>query len=494
MAMPLHNEQLFTKYAFARLRDIENSQQRAQLATMEKEAKWGRIAKWALGLAGAGTAGYVGTKAYQQYDKNKDRFHMEDTTNWEKPDAFWERKPAGNPVTSTSASNSPGSYNPEWIKRWFGDQPGQPVDPAISTFNQTGEPMQRTFFRAPSNLTKVPSDWRLESEGTAYGMPIRHYSAPAPASASLMQKGASFDKNAGLFDTLLRMGKTTARGIGADVSTGVTGNWGLGGLLKGVGRMLGAESDTVLRQGLNNSNFVRRGSTVGGKTMNTLEDMGEFMKGQNKTLEEAAGKAGKIFDETAEAWNQTRRYLDPSEMKHLNPGILQRAGQRLAHWGQKLTDMSDAGQAAYRRSLNANFGARSLGNQVLRKGIGFTSIAAPMGYVIGSEMSEPGTWWAAPGKLYGKAFEYGSIPGLLGTAAGGIGSLVEDTARTATIEGARMGSQITAGELANVGRKAYLAGLIDPDKLSYMVADRANRTIDAQLAAQNEAIDRVSNS
>jgi hypothetical protein len=354
--------------------------------------------------------------------------------------------------------------------------------------------MQRTFFRAPSNLTKVPSDWRLESEGTAYGMPIRRYSAPAPASASLMQKGASFDKNAGLLDTLLRMGKTTARGVGADISTGVTGNWGLGGLLKGVGRMLGAESDTVLRQGLNNSNFVRRGSNVGGKVMNTLEDMGDFMKSQNKTLEEAAGKAGKIFDETAEAWNQTRRYLDPSEMKHLNPGLLQRAGQRLAHWGQKLTDMSDAGQAAYRRSLNANFGARSIGNQVLRKGIGFTSVAAPMGYVIGSEMSEPGTWWAAPGKLYGKAFEYGSIPGLIGTAAGGIGSMVEDTARTATIEGARMGSQITAGELANVGRKAYLAGLIDPDKLSYMVADRANRTIDAQLAAQNESIDRVSNS
>ena len=524
MAMPLHNEQLFTKYAFARLRDIENSQQRAQLATMEKEAKWGRLAKWVLGLTGAGTAGYVGTKAYQQYDKNKDRFRMEDTTNWEKPTDFWNNPPTGNPAISTfnqpatpapdwlfnnkadpvaesrRTLASPGSYNPEWIKRWFGGQSERPVDPAISTFNSPGTSPQRTFFRVPSGVTKVPSDWRLESEGTAYGMPIRHYSAPAPApaqapaSASLMQKGASFDKNAGLFDTLLRMGKTTARGVGADVSTGVTGNWGLGGLLKGVGRMLGAESDTVLRQGLNNSSFVRRGSTVGGKTMNTLEDMGEFMKNQNKTLEEAAGKAGKIFDETAEAWNQTRRYLDPSEMKHLNPGMLQRAGQRLAHWGQKLTDMSDAGQAAYRRSLNANFGARSIGNQVLRKGIGFTSIAAPMGYVIGSEMSEPGTWWAAPGKLYGKAFEYGSIPGLLGTAAGGIGSMVEDTARTATIEGARMGSQITAGELANVGRKAYLAGLIDPDKLSYMVADRANRTIDAQLAAQNEAIDRVSNS
>lgn len=463
MAMPLHDEQLFTKYAFARLRDIENSQQRAQLATMEKEAKWGRIAKWALGLAGAGTAGYVGTKAYQQYDKNKDRFRMEDTTNWEKPTDFWN-------TPSSSAST---------------------LAPAAAP---AGSPQKRVSFRVPAGVTRVPSDWRLETEGTAYGMPIRRYSAPAPASASLMQKGASFDKNAGLFDTLLRMGKTTARGVGADISTGVTGNWGLGGLLKGVGRMLGAESDTVLRQGLNNSNFVRRGSNVGGKVMNTLEDMGDFMKSQNKTLEEAAGKAGKIFDETAEAWNQTRRYLDPSEMKHLNPGLLQRAGQRLAHWGQKLTDMSDAGQAAYRRSLNANFGARSIGNQVLRKGIGFTSVAAPMGYVIGSEMSEPGTWWAAPGKLYGKAFEYGSIPGLIGTAAGGIGSMVEDTARTATIEGARMGSQITAGELANVGRKAYLAGLIDPDKLSYMVADRANRTIDAQLAAQNESIDRVSNS
>jgi hypothetical protein len=292
----------------------------------------------------------------------------------------------------------------------------------------------------------------------------------------------------------MQVGKTTARGVGADISTGVTGNWGLGGLLKGVGRMLGAESDTVLRQGLNNSNFIRRGSNVGGKVMNTLEDMGTYMKDQNKLLEDAARKGGRIFDDAAEAWTQTRRYLSPAEMKHLNPGLIQRAGQRLAHWGQKLTDMSDAGQAAYRRSLNANFGKRSIGNQILRKGIGFTSVAAPMGYVIGSEMSEPGTWWAAPGKLYGKAFEYGSIPGLLGTAASGIGSMVENTARTATIEGARMGSQITAGELANVGRKAYLAGLIDPDRLSYMVADRANRTIDAQLAAQNEAIDRLSNS
>lgn len=413
---------------------------------------------------------------------------MEDTTNWEKPTDFWNNPPTGNPAISTI--NQPSAPAPDGLVSGL----GQKANPAISTFNQPGVPMQRTFFRVPSGVTKVPSDWRLESEGTAYGMPIRHYSAPAPAQAPLMQKGASFNKDAAWLGKLLQIGKTTARGVGADVATGVTGNWGLGGLLKGVGRMLGAESDTVLRQGLNNTNFIRRGSKVGGKVMDTLEDMGNFMKGQNKTLEEAAGKAGKIFDETAEAWNQTRRYLDPSEMKHLNPGLLQRAGQRLAHWGQKLTDMSDAGQAAYRRSLNANFGARSIGNQVLRKGIGFTSIAAPMGYVIGSEMSEPGTWWAAPGKLYGKAFEYGSIPGLLGTAAGGIGSMVEDTARTATIEGARMGSQITAGELANVGRKAYLAGLIDPDKLSYMVADRANRTIDAQLAAQNEAIDRVSNS
>lgn len=453
MAMPLHDEQLFAKYAFARLRDIENSQQRAQLATMEKEAKWGRAAKWLLGLAGAGTAGYVGTKAYQQYDKNKDRFRMEDTTSWEKPTDFWN-----NPPSSPAAT---------------------PV----------GLLQQRTSFRVPAGVTRVPSDWRLESEGTAYGVPMRRYSAPA--SASLMQKGASFDKNAGIFDTLLRVGKTTAKGVGADAASGLVGNWGLGGLLKGVGRMLGAESDTVLRQGLNNSNFIRRGSTVNGKVMNTLEDMGNFMKGQNKTLEEAAGKAGRIFDDTAEAWNQTRRYLSPDEMKHLNPGMLQRAGQRLAHWGQKLSDMADAGQSAYRKSLNANFGARSIGNQVLRKGIGFTSIAAPMGYMIGSEMTEPGTWWAAPGKLYNKAFEYGSLPGLLGTAAGGVGSMVEDTARTATIEGARMGSQITAGELANVGRKAYLAGLIDPDRLSYMVADRANRTIDAQLAAQNEAINRM---
>lgn len=484
MAMPLHDEQLFTKYAFARLRDIENSQQRAQFATMEKEAKWGRIAKWALGLTGIGAAGYAGTKAYQQYDKNKDRFRMEDTTNWEKPTDFWNNPPTGNPAISTI--NQPSAPAPDGLMSGL----GQKANPAISTFNSPGISPQRTFFRVPSGVTKVPSDWRLESEGTAYGMPIRHYSAPAP----LMQKGASFDKNAGLFDTLMRIGKTTARGVGADVATGVTGNWGLGGLLKGVGRMLGAESDTVLRQGLNNSNFIRRGSKVGGKVMNTLEDMGTYMKDQNKVLEEAARKGGRIFDDAAEAWTQTRRYLDPSEMKHLNPGFFQRAGQRLAHWGQKLTDMSDAGQAAYRKSLNANFGARTFGNQALRKGIGFTSIAAPMGYVIGSEMSEPGTWWAAPGKLYGKAFEYGSLPGLIGTAAGGIGSMVEDTARTATIEGARMGSQITAGELANVGRKAYLAGLIDPDRLSYMVADRANRTIDAQLAAQNESIDRLSNS
>jgi hypothetical protein len=69
---------------------------------------------------------------------------------------------------------------------------------------------------------------------------------------------------------------------------------------------------------------------------------------------------------------------------------------------------------------------------------------------------------------------------------------MEDTARTATIEGARLGSQITAGELANVGRKAYLAGLIDPDKLSHMVANKANETINTHLAAQNDAIDRVS--
>ena len=107
MAMPLHNEHLFTKYAFARLRDIENSQQRAQLATMEKEAKWGRLAKWVLGLTGAGAAGYVGTKAYQQYDKNKDRFRMEDTTNWEKPTDFWNTPPTSTSTPTSAASPAP---------------------------------------------------------------------------------------------------------------------------------------------------------------------------------------------------------------------------------------------------------------------------------------------------------------------------------------------------------------------------------------------------
>lgn len=454
MAMPLHDEQLFAKYAFARLRDIENSQQRAQLATMEKEASLGRIAKWALGLAGAGTAGYVGSNAYKQYKKNKKRFRMEDTTNWDKPEEFWNTPP----VPASDPSPAPAAA---------------PAD----------LPQQRVSFRAPAGVTRVPSDWRLESEGTAYGVPMRRYSAPAPApaSASLMQKGASFDKDAAWLGKLWQAGKTTARGIGADVSTGVTGNWGFGGLLKGIGRMLGAESETVLRQGLNNADVIRRGATVNGKTLDTLKDMGEFMKGQNKNLEEAAKGAGKIFDETAEAWNQTRRYLSPEEMSHLNPGMMQRVGQRLAHWGQKITDLSDAGQSAYRRSLNKNFGERTLGNQIWRKGIGFTSVATPMGYVVASEMAKPDEWWAAPGRWLGTAFEYGSLPGLAGTTAGKVGSAIENTTRTATIEGARMGSQITAGELANVGRRAYLAGLINPDKLSYMVADRANHMIDKQF-------------
>lgn len=446
MAMPLHNEQLFAKYAFARVRDIENSQQRAQLATMEKEAAIGSLAKWLLGAAGVGTVGYVGKKAYDQYQRSKKQFRPEDTSSWEKPNDFWNEAPTG--------TDTPGPAG------------------ALNVVDHS------KMFRVPEGMS-MPAGASPVLEGNAYG------------THRTLAKMASFDKNAGWWDTLFRMGKTTAKGVGADTVSGVTGNWGLGGLMKGVGRMLGAESDTVIRQGLDNAKILGRGAKVNGKTLKTLEDMGDYMKTQNKAMEEAARKAGRIYDDAAESWNQARRYLHPDEMKHLNQGFFGRLGQRFAHWGQKLTDMSDAAQAGYRKSLNANFGARSLGNQILRKGIGFTSIAAPMGYMLASETVGGDKAWAKPGQWYGKAFEYGSIPGLLGTAAGGVGSMMEDTARTATIEGARLGSQITAGELANVGRKAYLAGLIDPDKLSHMVADKANETINTHLAAQNDAIDRV---
>ena len=449
MAMPLHDEQLFAKYAFARLRDIENSQQRAQLATMEKEAAIGRVAKWLLGAAGAGAAGYVGRKAYDQYQRSKKQFRPEDTSSWGTPTEFWNAAPTG------AGAGTPGQ----------------------SGALNAAAPSQ--MFHVPEGMS-MPAGASPVLEGNAYGV------------HRTLAKTASFDKNAGLFDTIWRIGKTTTKGVGADAVSGVTGNWGLGGLMKGVGRMLGAESDTVLRKGLDNSKFLGRGAKVNGKTLNSFEEMGNYMKSQNKTMEEAARKAGRIYDDAAEAWNQTRRYLHPNEMKHLNQGFFGRMGQRFAHWGQKLTDMSDAAQAGYRKSLNANFGARTLGNQVLRKGIGFTSIAAPMGYMLASETVGGDQAWAKPGQWYGKAFEYGSIPGLLGTAASGVGTMMEDTARTATIEGARLGSQITAGELANVGRKAYLAGLIDPDKLSHMVANKANETINTHLAAQNDAIDRVS--
>ena len=460
MAMPLHNEHLFTKYAFARLRDIENSQQRAQFATMEKEAKWGRIAKWALGtagLAGVGLGTYGAYKHIKDHRKKHD-FEFPDTSSWDKPEDFWNTPtPGGGKEIPAGASKA------------------LTLGGEIPDFSPPSQDSSRRHFRVPSGVNKVPSDWQLEMQGEAHGVPMRRYSAPgAPTSAAVpMQKRAGIGSVA----------KAIGKGALADTVTGLFGTWGAGGLLKGLGRMLGAESKTALRQGTNNATLKHIGETVGDTVLDSTKTMGAYRKQQNKNMVAAAKEAAKqaldkktvakAFDAAGNEWNSTTRYMSPAEARELGKNQLSNVGQYLAYWGQKLTDLSDAGQHAYRKQLYEAAGNKTLGHAVARKAIGASSVALPVGYAVASEFQNPGTWWAVPGQYLSKAWDYMSLPGLASQAGSRVGKVLQDTTQKAMLDGMEAGVGITAGELANQGRLAYLGGLISPDKLSKEVHEQA---------------------
>lgn len=457
MAMPLHDEQLFAKYAFARLRDIENSQQRAQFATMEKEAKWGRIAKWALGttgLTGVGLGAYGAYKHIKDHRKKHD-FEFPDTSGWDKPEDFWNKSTTGDSKEIPAGASKALTLGGE-----------------LPDFSPASQDSNRSYFRAPGNMTKVPSDWRLEMQGSAYGVPMRRYSAPTSAAVPMQ-------KHAGAGDIAKAIGK----GAVADLATSLFGNWGLGGVLKGAGRMLGAESKTAIRQGTNNATLKHIGETVGNTVLDGAESMGTFMKGQNKSMVDAAKDAvkqsldnntvAKAFDASGNKWNSTRRYMSPSEARALGRHPISNVGQYLAYWGQKLTDLSDAGRHSYRKALYEAAGNHTLSNAFARKAIGASSLGLPIGYAVTSEFQDPGTWWAQPGQYLNKAWDYMSLPGLVSQAGQHIGKAVQDTTQQAMLDGMEAGAGITAGELANQGRMAYLGGLISPDKLSKEVLSQA---------------------
>jgi hypothetical protein len=460
MAMPLHDEQLFAKYAFARLRDIENSQQRAQIATMEKEAKWGRFAKWALGtagLAGVGLGTYGAYKHIKDHRKKHD-FEFPDTSSWDKPEDFWNK-----PTTGASKEIPAGASK------------ALTLGGELPDFSPASQESNHRYFRVPSGMNKVPSDWQLEMQGEAYGVPMRRYSAPsAPTSAAVpMQKRAGVGTVA----------KAIGKGALSDVTTSLFGNWGAGGILKGLGRVLGAESKTAIRQGTNNATLKHIGESIGDTVLDGTKTMSDFMKKQNDGMVNAAKDAvkqsvdnktvAKAFDATGNKWNSTRRYMSPAEARELGRHPISNIGQYLAYWGQKLTDLSDAGQHAYRKSLYEAAGNHTLGQAAARKAIGATSLGLPIGYAVASEFQDPGTWWAAPGQYLNKAWDYMSLPGLVSQAGQQIGRTLQDTTQQAMLDGMEAGVGITAGELANQGRMAYLGGLISPDKLSKEVLSQA---------------------
>ena len=423
----------FSNYVDSMLQYIGSCQMRQEQAGMEKEAFW-KAVRIGLGLGAAGGIGYGLTSLIQKgrrenWGRKKD-FVAPDTRQWETPDHFWLRQA-------------------EELK----DDPAYKAQPSATTTFRV--PAGTTTTALPANAEKVLS-------GKAYGVDRAVYRAPIEKSA---------------FKVVRQLGK----GLAADTVTGLAGTWGAGGLLKAIGKMLGAQTDVVARKGFDNANILRRGAQdiAEGGTKHLKASIDSL----NRKAKVNAKRAQQMYDK-ADSWQMTTRYMKPGNMR--DQGLLAGLGQRIAYAGQKLTDMSDAGQNWYRKGLAKDFGDKTLGNLALRKTIGATSVALPIGYGVASEFQEPGTLWAMPGQALGKAYMYSSLPGLLSQGGAAAGKALEGIADTATSEGARMGAHITAAELANAGRMAYLGGVINPARMSREIAARADAKIDERIATQRK--------
>lgn len=300
-----------------------------------------------------------------------------------------------------------------------------------------------------------PTDWFNASEKSANAVSLH-----------------MLTKQAGL-GTILR------KGLWTDTVSGLFGRFGLGGMTRTMGRMMGGGADDAIQHGLTGKIYKIGDVLPDGTKITSWDDIGGMIKRLNDPAQEAAAKAGKFWDDATEGFRRISVTRDGKQT-----GILSGLGQRLMQGGDKLIRWADRTEDAYRKALTARYGKAGWGHKFARGAIGATSMGVPIGYTVAAEMAPENTWWAYPGKLAGKAFEYITPLGLASKGMAAAGEKLTDTVQNATMEGARFGAEMTAAELANTGRGAYLMGAITPGKLSREVSRQANEKIDNILMMQ----------
>ena len=308
--------------------------------------------------------------------------------------------------------------------------------------------------------------YKVDTKG--WKKPTEWYNTPVK-SANAVAVGV-LTKQAGL--------GTLAKGLVADTAT-LFGRFGLGGMMRGTGRMLGGGADDAIQHGLTGKIFKIGDILPDGTEIKNWDDIGDVLKRLNDPLHDAAKNAGKFFDDATEGY---RRISVTRNGKQT--GLLSGIGQRLMKGGDWLIRQVDKADDAYRKSLVSRWGKNTWGHKLARGAMGASSMGIPIAYTMASEMAPENTWWAYPGKAVGKAFEYITPLGLASKGLTAAGEKLGETIQDATMEGARFGADMTAAELANTGRGAYLVGALSPGKLSREVSRQANEKIDQILMMQ----------
>lgn len=203
---------------------------------------------------------------------------------------------------------------------------------------------------------------------------------------------------------------------------------------------------------------------AGGKlgTAGLLTGLGRLMGASSKPVL----KNGKLVQE-----------LLPMHLVKGKLGFLGSLGQRIGLAGQKLNKWTEGLHKKYMQSLDDALGGAgahaSKKGKLLRYGlIGPTAIAAPIGYSMWADSDDnKGKLIAAPGRAYTKFLQYGTPLGLAAEGTSRLGTGIKNMMEEATADGASAASKLINYELANRSRLDYLGGVLSPERFATGVDD-----------------------
>lgn len=203
---------------------------------------------------------------------------------------------------------------------------------------------------------------------------------------------------------------------------------------------------------------------AGGKlgTAGLLTGLGRLMGASSKPVL----KNGKLVQE-----------LLPMHLVKGKLGFLGSLGQRIGLAGQKLNKWTEGLHKKYMQSLDDALGGAgahaSKKGKLLRYGlIGPTAIAAPIGYSMWADSdANKDKLLAAPGRAYTKFLHYGTPLGLAAEGSSRLGTGIKNMMEEATADGASAASKLINYELANRSRLDYLGGVLSPERFATGVDD-----------------------